>query len=47
MEQRRSLKVEAADELLSTFATVDEGRGVFYYDLPVVRPDRVQPRISV
>ncbi len=35
--------VEDAEALLLGFAAMDEGRGALYYDLPVVRSDRVQP----
>ncbi|MDP9282010.1 MAG: DUF6308 family protein [Chloroflexota bacterium] len=34
-------KVERADALLARFAEADDGRGALYYDLPVVRSDRV------
>jgi hypothetical protein len=40
---QRHCTVERADALLAKFAEADEGRGVLYYDLPVVRSDRVGP----
>jgi len=40
---QRQRSVERAEALLAKFAEADEGRGLLYYDLPVVRSDRVSP----
>ncbi len=39
-------RVETAEALLREFVAMDEGRGALYYDLPVVRADRVTSGID-